>query len=80
VGGVLVSIVFSILSLFYFYRWNLMDLLSSLSSRGQPNWLQATVSTILQNLIQTVFKIPREVGAYSGIQECCKRLELLFLL
>jgi len=30
-----------------------MDLLSSLSSRGQPNWLQATVSTILQNLIQT---------------------------
>jgi len=34
-----------------------MDLLSSLSSRGQPNWLQATVSTILQNLIQTkVFK------------------------
>jgi len=30
-----------------------MDLLSSLSSRSQPNWLQATVSTILQNLIQT---------------------------
>jgi len=31
-----------------------MDLLSSLSLRGQPNWLQATVSTILQNLIQTL--------------------------
>jgi len=35
VGGVLVSIDF--FSSFYFYRWNLMDLLSSLSSRGQPN-------------------------------------------
>ena len=31
-----------------------MDLLSSLSLRGQPNWVQATVSTILQNLIQTI--------------------------
>ena len=31
-----------------------MDFLSSLSLRGQLNWLQATVSTILQNLIQTI--------------------------
>jgi len=35
-----------------------MDLLSSLSSRGQPNWLQATVSTVSQNLIPTDFNVP----------------------
>jgi len=34
VGGVLVSIDFFFFLVFYFYRWNLVDLLSSLSSRG----------------------------------------------
>src|SRR6266567_4136894 len=52
-GGLLVSIVLLFFS-FYFYRWNLMDILSSLSSRDQPNWSQATVSAVLQNLIQTL--------------------------
>ena len=57
-----------------------MDLLSSLSSRGQPNWLQATVSTILQNLIQTVtlwpfwitFNLPIALPAFCRRSLCIR--------